>query len=118
MYCRKPGEILRGELREFFKQKGTKAAKNPFGYTREYLCFVRCLLFKTKVVSASRRCNGREATARLSNQYASRVGHPEFTSARLAVWLPRRFFRSADRPVLGPNADRAECPHSLRRRAF
>jgi len=58
---------------KFFKQKGTKAAKNPFGYTRAYLCFVRCLLFKTKVVSASCRCNGREATAGLSNQHAPRV---------------------------------------------
>jgi hypothetical protein len=30
-----------------------------------------------KNVSASRRCNGREATARLSNQHASRVCSPD-----------------------------------------
>jgi hypothetical protein len=30
-----------------------------------------------KIVSAGRRCNGREATARLSNQHARRVRYPE-----------------------------------------
>src|SRR5215831_5276567 len=79
MYCRKTEEILCGELGKFFKQKEAKEAKHPFGSTREYLCRLRCRLFKTKLVSASRRCNGREVTARLSNQHASRVCSPDFT---------------------------------------
>ena len=47
---------------KFFKQKGTKAAKNLFNSGREDLCFVRCLLVKTKVISARRQ-----------NQHARRV---------------------------------------------
>ena len=39
----------------------------------------------SKSVSASRRCNGCEATARLSNQHASRVRSPDFRRRRVAV---------------------------------
>jgi len=46
---------------------------------------------KTKFVSASCRCNGREATARLSNQQASRVCSPDFllSSLRQGSGSPR-----------------------------
>src|SRR5436190_6692453 len=38
-----------------------------------------------KFVSASRRCNGRKATARLSNQHARSVRSPEITSSRKSL---------------------------------
>src|SRR5206468_11657148 len=39
----------------------------------------------SKSVSASRRCNGREATARLSNQHASQVCSPDFRRRRVVI---------------------------------
>jgi hypothetical protein len=39
----------------------------------------------SKSVSASRRCNGREAMARLSNQHASRVCSPDFRRRRVVI---------------------------------
>ena len=40
---------------------------------------------KKKFVSASRRCNGREATARLSNQHASRMRSPDLRCHHVVV---------------------------------
>jgi hypothetical protein len=58
-------------------------------YVRDFPLLLKCSSEEAQIVSARRRCNGREATARLSNQHASRVRYPTALVAARVLRLHR-----------------------------
>jgi hypothetical protein len=78
IHARVPTEIL--SERRHITQRGVATAE----VVRDFPLSLKGSAAEAKIVSARRRCNGREATARLSNQHDMRCQtlHPQFMSSR------------------------------------
>jgi hypothetical protein len=90
---RRPGNAIRDSrigtapdrnVTRSYKRAGRIAVSSA---VRTFLSFI-CPCKESKFVSARCRCNGREATARLSNQHAGSVRSPKFASKNVPVEHP------------------------------